>query len=274
MQLAPASDTWDLSSLLVNGSPVSQATVIAVLEVLYSNMWALGFETQPRKAQYSLERLLDMLLFADAVGCSKQALSQLAGLIARSQLEVRLLPDSNAGAGSDSAAAAAADTEAGSAPAGSKLVQLELQGVHKYKDCENGTKKMLVRSYGAYTTAVHLLTALEARQLPQQAAQQLELLLFVGFKLDLQQLLQPALRFLRANSTREFLLRAEIESIFSQHVLAAAGGSSSVALLSRSCIQQPLGMGFGIGSVFNSITYDSADALAHMQRSLHWHLAA
>jgi hypothetical protein len=39
----PASDTWDLSSLLVNGSPVSQETVTAVLEVLCSNLGALDF---------------------------------------------------------------------------------------------------------------------------------------------------------------------------------------------------------------------------------------
>jgi hypothetical protein len=74
--------------LLVNGSPVSQATVIAVLEVLYSNMWALGFEAPSRKGQQSVTHLLNMLLFADAVGCSKQALSQLAGLIGRFRLEV------------------------------------------------------------------------------------------------------------------------------------------------------------------------------------------
>jgi hypothetical protein len=34
LQNAPARDTWDLSSLLVNGSPVSQATVEAVLSVI------------------------------------------------------------------------------------------------------------------------------------------------------------------------------------------------------------------------------------------------
>lgn len=47
---APASDAWDLSSLLVNGSPVSQSTVTAVLSALYSHLGALGFKPPTRRA--------------------------------------------------------------------------------------------------------------------------------------------------------------------------------------------------------------------------------
>jgi hypothetical protein len=104
------------------------------------------------------------------------------------------------------------------------------------------------------------MTQLEAEQLRQQAAQQLEAQLFVGFKLDLQQLLQPALRFLRASSM--FLLpdlATNPGPIFSQRVLAAAGGASGVDLLSRSCMRQPLGSGFGINRVLSDVEYDTAD---------------
>ncbi|WIA44616.1 hypothetical protein OEZ86_007334 [Tetradesmus obliquus] len=39
---SPASDTWDLSSLLVNGSPVSQSTVTAVLELQLGRGYGIG----------------------------------------------------------------------------------------------------------------------------------------------------------------------------------------------------------------------------------------
>jgi hypothetical protein len=265
---APASDTWDLSSLLVNGSPVSQATVVAVLEVLYSNMGmfeAERCETQSRTGQHSLDQLVVMLLFADAVGCSKQVLRQLASLIGRSWLEATLT-DSNAGAG-NSIAAAAANAAAGSASAVGTVVKLQLHSLYSFERI--GDSRMnLIRSNGANCTFECSLTVAQVPQLEQQLSQQLEALLFVGFKLDLQQLLQPALRFLRANSP--FLLKAviddDIASIFSQRVLAAAGGGSSVALMSRSCIQQPLGLGFGAGDIFGSIVYDKAEADEEMRK--------
>jgi hypothetical protein len=131
--------------LLVNGSPVSQATVIAVLEVLYSNMWALGFEAPSRKGQQSVTHLLNMLLFADAVGCSKQALSQLAGLIGRFRLEVCVPADR----GSNNAAAGTAS--AGSAPADSIIVKLQLHGMYKFAECDDGST-VLVRLQAAYST--------------------------------------------------------------------------------------------------------------------------
>lgn len=95
LQNAPVDDTWDLSSLLVNGSPVKQATVIAVLSVVYSSMGALDYEMERTAGQYSLTQLLGMLLFADAVGCSKAVQGQLAGLLGscvEPKLQVPLAP--------------------------------------------------------------------------------------------------------------------------------------------------------------------------------------
>lgn len=93
--------------------------------------------------------------------------------------------------------------------------------------------------------------------------QQLEALLFVGFKLDLQQLLQTALRFLRANAPcfiEQETSPGSIAGIFSPRVLAAAGGASAAELLSRSCLQEQLGLGFGVGSVFGDVEYDTTSA--------------
>jgi hypothetical protein len=106
------------------------------------------------------------------------------------------------------------------------------------------------------------MTRLQTNQLRHQVAQQLEALLFVGFKLDLQQLLQPALRFMRSNSQQLITLTAQqqAQEIFSQRVLAAAGSASGVELLSRSFLQQPLGCGFGVDEeMFTDVRYDRAD---------------
>jgi hypothetical protein len=243
---APASDTWDLSSLLVNGSPVSQVTVEAVLLVLYSNLGA--YETDSPASRYSLSQLLDMLLFADAVGCSKAVLTQLAGQLGSAvwpRLEIRLLHSSD-GSGS-------------SAPA-RKTVHLYLSSVYAVSREDGKDTSLLKRWRGSHSTTMYVLSAQASEQLQQQVCQQLEALLFVGFKLDLQQLLQPALRFLRASA--EYLLPEATllgsGAIFSQRLLAAAGGASVVALLARSCVQQPLGRGFGIGTLFSDTKFARA----------------
>lgn len=91
------------------------------------------------------------------------------------------------------------------------------------------------------------MTEKQEQQLDAQLQQQLELLLFVGFKLDLQQLLRPALRFLRVHA--DALIDDAAEGVFSRRVLAAANGV-------RACLQQPLGAGFGVGSMFDGVRFD------------------
>jgi hypothetical protein len=121
---APASGTWDLSSLLVNGSPVSQETVTTVLSVIYSSMGALDYEMDRSRGQYSLSQLLHMLLFADAVGCSKAILAQLAGLLGstvRAALEV-VLTERDAGSTSSSAGGTTAAVQPGGSSTTSSLL--------------------------------------------------------------------------------------------------------------------------------------------------------
>jgi hypothetical protein len=254
---APASYTWDLSSLLVNGSPVRQTTVIAVFEVLYSNIWALGFEADRSDGQYSLRELLDMLLFADAVGCSKQALNQLAGLLGSAVTAALELP----------LTAAAASSVNGAASNSSVLLQLD--GWFRLQDNwtdiaqEAPPQKVLQwhTASGVFAKATEqLFNPQQVVQLQQQLSQQLDSLLCVGFKLDLQQLLQPALRFLRTNSDSLQLLPQtgdRYTAIFLQRVLAAAGGGAKASdLLSRALLQQRLGRGFGVDSVLKDVNFN------------------
>lgn len=95
-------------------------------------------------------------------------------------------------------------------------------------------------------------------QLQQQAAAQLESLLYIGFKLDLQQLLQRVVFFVRNNALLGSSLlenldsSSELSSMFSPRVLAAAGSSTARLLLLKDCTQHPLKQGFGIGTTFGT----------------------
>lgn len=77
---SPPSDTWDLRSLLINGSPVTSDTVIAVLSVIYSFMSVRGYE-QDHDTDHGIEDLCKMLLLADALGCSKTFISRMGDLL-------------------------------------------------------------------------------------------------------------------------------------------------------------------------------------------------
>eukprot|EP00878_Enallax_costatus_P014258 GHUV01014913.1.p1 GENE.GHUV01014913.1~~GHUV01014913.1.p1 ORF type:complete len:161 (+),score=49.15 GHUV01014913.1:206-688(+) len=81
MKNAPASDTWDLRQLLVDGKHPTAETVSAVLEVIYQGLQALDFEMDTTAGRFSLLQLRDMLLFADAVGCSKGCLDNMTALL-------------------------------------------------------------------------------------------------------------------------------------------------------------------------------------------------
>ncbi|WIA44619.1 hypothetical protein OEZ86_007337 [Tetradesmus obliquus] len=154
---APASDAWDLSSLLVNGSPVSQSTVTA-LDGVY------GLDEYDR-AEYGY-----------------------SGTLLKLQEGRRVA----------------------------------LQQGKLYMDHQ------------------------QRQQLDEQLAAQLEALLYVGFKLDLPQLLAPALRFARDNAPHLLgaSLRGGTGALFSQRVLAAAGcaDSSAAAALGRGLLLHPVGL--------------------------------
>jgi hypothetical protein len=282
---APASDTWDLSSLLVNSSPVTSAVVTAVLEVLYSNLGALGFELQRTAGQYSLAQLLDMLLFAEAVSCSKAVLNQLAGLIdsdcVRHQLEIVLPLEcnpasdeySNDAAAAEAAAAVAAAAASSGTSAELFVLLLQLDGVYNTTTLVScGTKNFfgyVEKLEGGRNNELLPELPLDRRQfqlLHLQVCQQLEALLFVGFKLDLQQLLQPVLAVMRNNAP--YLLseatHSRPEALFSQRLLASLGGAGSsssssgsvAAMLMRGCLLQPMRLSaYSFQRMFSDVVY-------------------
>jgi hypothetical protein len=269
---APASDTWDLSSLLVDGSPVSSETVTAVLSVIYSSMGALDFEPPPAAGQYSLAQLLEMLLFADAIGCSRGVLNDLAELLnsgyARPQLEITLQDEVEPIA----AAASSGITVAAEAAAADLLVlPVRLHKVYCMGEGLNPTEEYYGELYEqSGERLIHLLPGFyfcqqQKEQLDVQLQQQLDALLFVAFKLDLQQLLQPVLRFLRNNAEHLLcsnLTGARPEAAFTPRVLASLGNasnSSSVALAVRGFLQQPLELGWSCfgRSMFSDVVYDA-----------------
>ncbi|WIA44618.1 hypothetical protein OEZ86_007336 [Tetradesmus obliquus] len=269
---APASDTWDLSSLLVNGSPVSQSTVTAVLEVIYSSLGALDFQPPHAAGQYSLAQLLDMLLFADAVGCSRAVLTAVAELLrsgcVRRQLEVTWPAESDPATGDPSSATSS--SAAAAAEGDLLVVLLRLDGVY---DVENYDEYTGI--WGHLKGEPHQLTngcrwvllprldvnTQQKQRLLQQAAAQLEALLWVGFKLDLQQLLAPGLGFLRQNVP--FLLRSMVygipNAVFTQRVLASMSGADSgcAAALVRGLLQRPVGLCLQDG-MFSDVVYSTA----------------
>ncbi|WIA39891.1 hypothetical protein OEZ86_013333 [Tetradesmus obliquus] len=242
MRESPASDTWDLRGLVVNGRPVSRFTVTAVLSEVYSGMGALGWKLGPSPGRYSLAQLYRMLWFADAVGCSS-VMSLLAGSFSSS---VRAELVCSVAASSSGEGAAAAGDKGGAA--GSELVTLKLDTIYKivtkFPKLIGGRVRLrpparelrcMAREPHAKLCFVKALSTQQEEQLLQQLAQQLEELLFVAFRLHVKELQKAALRFL--NISVRHLMRNRNwwadEAIFSQRVLAAAGSASGKELLRR-----------------------------------------
>jgi hypothetical protein len=75
------SSSWDLSSLLIDGQPVSRGTVTAWLNVVYTLLDNKPFEEGVPAAAASATQLYQLLALADAVGSSQGVLNAcLAGL--------------------------------------------------------------------------------------------------------------------------------------------------------------------------------------------------
>jgi len=68
----PPTDTWDLSSLLIEGKPVERAVVVAWLEAVYArSLYDNGSLQQEENQQLDAVALL---LFADAVGSRRRVI--------------------------------------------------------------------------------------------------------------------------------------------------------------------------------------------------------
>ena len=107
---------------------------------------------------YSLAQLLDMLLFADAVGFSQAVLGQLAGLLgscARAELELDLT-SSTRGSGSKQGTTAIEQEST----AGSMLVLWQLNSVYSVESHDDdNTVRLLKRWDGPQSVIVQQVTA-------------------------------------------------------------------------------------------------------------------
>lgn len=280
---SPASDTWDLRTLIVDGNPVNSATVTALLDVIYSHMQALDIKAD-NPIKYSITEYCHMLLLADAVGCSRGIIQKTAGMfgtVVPPELKITLTPEpsSNSTAQGITAGpqgqAAASETAAPAVPV-SNSITLNMDNHHFWKAADNA-----LHAHAKGRSILNQpLSQQQLQALRQQVSNHLELLLYVAYKLDLQALhsrisqfvscfysVLPTELFYPSNcgsgaampgvsSTSPTSAAAEpVQSadkshspVFSARVLAAASGSScGTDMLIKACLQQPMGLGFGHG---------------------------
>jgi hypothetical protein len=86
----PETDEWDLSGLLVDGQPVSRATVVAWLNAAYQHAYGTHYEQQEDSPVHSVERLYSLLAFADAVNSTEPLLKACCAGLQHLQLHVQL----------------------------------------------------------------------------------------------------------------------------------------------------------------------------------------
>jgi hypothetical protein len=183
----PVTDTWDLSSLLIDGQPVSRSTVVAWLNAAYQNTFDRDFEQQDDSPGSSAEGLYQLLAFADAINSSRPLIRGCCEDLERLQLRVQL---------------------------GQQQVSLKTQGT-SYAFSMSGE---LLQVTDGTVTRPSMFPAARAEQqaMWEQVAAQTEQLLWLAYKLQLEPLLQQLHRFVRG-STRI------TDAVFSARVLDAAG---------------------------------------------------
>jgi hypothetical protein len=201
----PAGDEWDLSGLLLDGKPVSRATVVAWLNAAYQAAYEEEFEEQQRDKNpaCSGEGLYQLLSFADAVDSTRPVLRACCSRLQSLQLHAQL---------------------------GQQQVALDTDGTGYYFSTRS---QRLV--YQPDLTAAGLdidaapaaPSAEERKAFKQQVAAQTEQLLWLAYRLQLQPLVQHLHNFIQALSHfAQSLLRNKCEAVFTSRVLEAAGVAS------------------------------------------------
>lgn len=194
------SDTWDLGNLIINGSPVTSATVTAVLEVIYSTMQALAYESD-NPATSSIPEFCNMLLFADAVECSKGITHKVADLldtVVAPEFRIILAPDSvdNSGQNTQGNAtgiqtqAAAASTAESADRAVFRFPKffIDMDSYYTRRQGQSAVPAPLTCRKEDGTEFQQRLDNQQLQAVRQEVMKQLELLLYVSFKLELPEL--------------------------------------------------------------------------------------
>jgi hypothetical protein len=200
----PDKTEWDLSSLLIDGQPVTRSTVVAWLNCAYKHILDCDFEAQ--EVEQSAASLYQLLVFADAVGSQRVLMKACVAAHAentRFVLELR-----------------------------QQELQLDINGLYFFGSAEEPNPLILfgrcsARSTGACT--VGEAASLEERSaFMSQLAAQVEGLLYMAYKLQLDQLLLKVTKFIQ--SSMIFGLGSPLlwdfkDTIFSKRVMDAAAGS-------------------------------------------------
>jgi hypothetical protein len=195
----PETEEWDLSGLLVDGQPVSRATVVAWLNAAYQHAYEADFEQQDDSSASSAEGLYSLLAFADAVGSTKPLLKVCcAAALDDLQLRVQL---------------------------GQQEVQLKTDGtgyffgvnsqLHVLEDCSKPANPVV---------NAHAASAEEQQAFKQEVAAQTEQLLWLAYRLQLQPLAWRLQNFVRSQSWwSSSFVSVNLSAVFTQRVQEAAG---------------------------------------------------
>jgi hypothetical protein len=193
----PATDEWDLSGLLVEGQPVSRATVVAWLNAACHNTYGTDYEQQEDSPACTFNDLYRLLLFADAVDSTRPLLKACCARLQQLQLRALL---------------------------GQQQVSLKTDGT-SYGFSTDGHLCTAFNATGnAAVPGLDPAASEEQQVFRQQVAAQTEQLLWLAYRLQLQSLVQRLHTFIWplcwfANS----LLADVSDSVFTTRVLEAAG---------------------------------------------------
>jgi hypothetical protein len=196
----PETDEWDLSGLLVDGQPVSRATVVAWLNAAYQHAYDTTYEQQQDSPACSVEGLCRLLAFADAVGSTSPLLRACCAGLQHLRLHAQL---------------------------GQQQVSLETDG-RAYAFVNDKLLEQLDIS-ACYSTVPGVSGAADAQQqaFNQQVAAQTEQLLWLAYRLQLDLLVQRVHGFIRSMCFfSSSLLHNVLDAVFTARVLEAAGVAS------------------------------------------------
>lgn len=204
--LPDAAAEWDVSGLVLEGQQVQRSTVVAWLNLSYKSIHGAPYEDTPwadslQSFVRSFTSLAQLLAFADAVGSSR-------GLLLALDKE---------------AAPLAADVQLGERPV--QLKSNESYFHHKglrhlefYPPYENHQRSISAGSDGEVEAAV------------QQLAQQVEPLLYLAYKLELENIQERVRAFIFNNSYSCASVlhgKALLETVLSERVLATKAGAAA-----------------------------------------------
>lgn len=257
-----------------------------MLEVIYSSLQALDYECDS-STKYSIPEYCNMLLFADAVGCSKGFIHKVASLLGpvvppefcitvTEQLHRNTGQDTSGSTAGMQEQVVASSSSLTAVPTTTRAVVINLDSFYELYGVPGC--KLVGKSNGSNTEQP--LTEQQLKTVQQQLIPQLELMLYVALKLDLPNLYGRMSRFLRSNDGSNLLPNKLLDPgpmsassvqpsssqtaadtaaqssnpVLSRRVLAAANSSNlGREALARACLQQPLGLGFGDYSLLENL---------------------